>query len=837
MKQNRFLPLIFLIFCLLAFSNITSADIQKNYQNIPLNSNIAFQGTEKVLDNAYDKELETWKKNLNNAEKKLPSIIAYLLISNDKRPKGFELSTIKTQLSENNQIKYSTHMSATDQSTIASTDLLYVYISVYPGITTSILDPLVNEIVSRDEENHIIAAWVELSKLSDISNLSNVQLVSLVYPPIVNTGSVNSEGDSILKASNVRSLAGGSTGAGIKVGVISDGVDSLASSIASGDLPSSLQVLSNLQGGDEGTAMCEVVHDLAPGATIAFSDAASNVISFAQHMQDLANVGCHVIVDDIAYANEPFFEDGIIAQKANSLYSNNRLIVSSAGNAARCHAYGTYTPQGSTSWHDFSSAGSSSIDPTPNNPNLYVNVPTGANVRAILQWNDKWGASGNDYDLYIKRASDGVTLASSIGSQTGTQNPFEFCSWTNTGTSTDVYIQIKKYSGSTKTLEVYIWTAGSTTYTNNIVSSYSTYGHATATGTIGVGAISVLDPGQNDIEIFSSLGPRSISYPSSSTRQKPDITGVDGNLITGAGNFGSKDGSYWRFYGTSSAAPHIAALGALLWSKNPSGKSATDIRNALTNKAVDLGASGYDYIYGYGRADALASYNYLYPSSTITSSIGVVRGKTWSMDYNGNGYWNSGDKTANFGVGDGKDKPVTGDWNGNGKINIGVVRGNKWYVDFNGNGYWDSGDKSATFGVGDGQDKPVTGDWNGNGKINIGVVRGNKWYVDFNGNGYWDAGDKSATFGVGDGKDMPVVGKWSGTGVASIESVEANQVQEPESPIQPPTVTRPESDIPRVEMPVKSSPVISPMSGGGVVLPQNPLVNGGGVPGFRKPVL
>jgi hypothetical protein len=219
------------------------------------------------------------------------------------------------------------------------------------------------------------------------------------------------------------------------------------------------------------------------------------------------------------------------------------------------------------------------------------------------------------------------------------------------------------------------------------------------------------------------------------------------------------------------------------------------------------------------------------------TNIGVVRGNKWYVDFNGNGYWDSSDKTATFGVGDGQDKPVTGDWNGNGKTNIGVVRGNKWYVDFNGNGYWDSSDKSATFGVGDGKDIPVTGDWNGNGKTNLGVVRGNKWYVDYNGNGYWDAGDKSATFGVGDGKDIPVVGKWSGTGVASIESVEANQVQEPESPIQPPKVTRPESDIPRVEMLVKSSPVISPMSGGGVVPPQNPLDSAGGARATGRPAL
>jgi hypothetical protein len=219
------------------------------------------------------------------------------------------------------------------------------------------------------------------------------------------------------------------------------------------------------------------------------------------------------------------------------------------------------------------------------------------------------------------------------------------------------------------------------------------------------------------------------------------------------------------------------------------------------------------------------------------TNIGVVRGKTWYVDYNGNGYWDSADKTATFGVGDGKDKPVTGDWSGNGKTNIGVVRGKIWYVDYNGNGYWDSADKTATFGVGDGKDIPVTGDWNGNGKTNIGVVRGKTWYVDYNENGYWDSADKTATFGVGDGKDIPVVGKWSGTGVASVESVEANQVQEPEKPIQPPTVTRPESDIPRVEMPVKSSPAVSPMSGGGVVPPQNPLVSGGGARVSGRPAL
>jgi len=101
--------------------------------------------------------------------------------------------------------------------------------------------------------------------------------------------------------------------------------------------------------------------------------------------------------------------------------------------------------------------------------------------------------------------------------------------------------------------------------------------------------------------------------------------------------------------------------------------------------------------------------------------------------------------------------------------NIGIFRGKVWYVDYNGNGYWDAGDKSAAFGVGDGRDIPVTGDWNGDGKTNIGAVRGKTWYADFNRNGYWDTGDKSAVFGVGDGKDIPVIGKWHGNSGASVQ--------------------------------------------------------------------
>ncbi len=70
------------------------------------------------------------------------------------------------------------------------------------------------------------------------------------------------------------------TGAGVKVGVLSDSYNKLggaAAGIASNDLPAAgvqvLQELPGLGGSDEGRAMAEIVHDVAPGAAIAFNTA------------------------------------------------------------------------------------------------------------------------------------------------------------------------------------------------------------------------------------------------------------------------------------------------------------------------------------------------------------------------------------------------------------------------------------------------------------------------------------------------------------------------------------------------------------------------------------
>lgn len=65
-------------------------------------------------------------------------------------------------------------------------------------------------------------------------------------------------------------------------------------------------------------------------------------------------------------------------------------------------------------------------------------------------------------------------------------------------------------------------------------------------------------------------------------------------------------GGYSAVSGTSFSSPATAAVAALMMTANPA-LSPTQIVSLLESTAVDLGAAGYDYYYGYGRVDAGAA--------------------------------------------------------------------------------------------------------------------------------------------------------------------------------------------------------------------------------------
>jgi SpoIID/LytB domain protein len=140
----------------------------------------------------------------------------------------------------------------------------------------------------------------------------------------------------------------------------------------------------------------------------------------------------------------------------------------------------------------------------------------------------------------------------------------------------------------------------------------------------------------------------------------------------------------------------------------------------------------------------------------VRGIVGVVRGNTW--------YLHAGATDTTFGFGQTTDRPIVGDWDGDGTDTPGVVRGNVWYLN---NGTDNTADVSFAFGKT--TDRPIVGDWDGDGTDTPGLVRGNVWYLN---NGTDSIADVSFAFGKT--TDRPIVGDWDGDGTDTPGLVRGN---------------------------------------------------------------
>ena len=485
-------------------------------------------------------------------------------------------------------------------------------------------------------------------RLERAALIAQVQRALGAQGPVTNVGSQQSQGDTTHKASSARSTYG-VDGTGVKVGVLSDGVEHLSSSQALGDL-GTVTVLSGQSGAglcspdfcDEGTAMLEIIHDLAPGAQLYFATASNSITSFAKNIRDLRTAGCDIIVDDVSYFDESAFQDGqtgavvstynagVVTQAVKDVAAAGALYFSSASNSGNLDAGTSGTFEG-----DFVSGGSVTFPESGlihsfggKNYNVVTSSSAGRNTIS-LDWSDPLGASSNDYDLFLLDSTGSSVVAYSDNVQTGTQDPHEILQVN--GSITNDRIVIVKYSGTARLLHL-------NTYRGrmSIVTSGETHAHAatSASNSFGVAATPAAaddsfggTPGPypspfnsgNKVEPFSSDGPRRIFFNGDGSAitpgnfssnggqvlKKPDMTAADGVTVSGVGNFGSSASSCGAvsgkcFYGTSAAAPHAAAIAALVKSANLS-LTATQIRTALVNSAIDIATgAGWDRDSGVG---------------------------------------------------------------------------------------------------------------------------------------------------------------------------------------------------------------------------------------------
>jgi hypothetical protein len=472
----------------------------------------------------------------------------------------------------------------------------------------------------------LASGWLPITALDTASRAPGLRQLRPFYA-VTYAGLATSQGDTALLAGAARQSYG-VDGHGVTVGVISDSFDcrnGYSTDVGTGDLPVGVTVLeepTGCGGTDEGRAMAQIVHDLAPGAGLAFQTAFNGVASFANGIGRLVSqAGATVIVDDVGILQEPMFQDGPIAQAVDAAVGQGAVYFSAAGNAARQSYESAFRPtnvQGALpGWrrHDFDSG------PSVDTLQSFTVSPNGT-VYISLQWDQPFasvtGGAGATSDLSLVVYDNGSPSPTPLWG-TGTSNvggdPVDVLVFQNGPSAATYQLAIERVNNvsPTRVKYVYIVVGGTMTLGEYATNSNAIFGHANAAGARAVGAadyratpaFGVQPP---VLEAYSSRGGATILFdangsPVNILRRKPEFVATDGVDTTFFGSDTTDEGSYPNFFGTSAAAPHAAGVAALARSADPAATPAA-VYTALLDSAIDMGVAGYDADSGAGLVQA-----------------------------------------------------------------------------------------------------------------------------------------------------------------------------------------------------------------------------------------
>ena len=367
-------------------------------------------------------------------------------------------------------------------------------------------------------------------------------------------------------------------GSGIRVGVLSDSFNDLggaAADEADGALPpaADIDVIKDLASGgtDEGRAIMQIIHDIAPGADLAFYTAFDSEQDFANGILALAAAGCKVIVDDVAYFDEPFFQNGVVAQAIQTVEAEGVTYVTAAGNDAGNAYQAAWTPisgtYGGTSLKDAESFGGSLVQ------TVTINTEgTGYDVPLLLEWNQAYGAATSDLEILVFNSSGRLVGTATNASDGESTNPWVEYDFTRSGT---YYVAIENLSGPNPGLIKEITEGDGLPATISGANVGSVFGHAMTPGAISAGAVSVADtpafgvnPAVSESFSSSGAGTELLFADNGTALSSPDllspvaVSGVDDIATTLPGDLSD-------FYGTSAASASLAGAAALILSADP----------------------------------------------------------------------------------------------------------------------------------------------------------------------------------------------------------------------------------------------------------------------------
>lgn len=382
----------------------------------------------------------------------------------------------------------------------------------------------------------------------------------------------------------------GAVASGVKIAVLDGDFSGYQQRQASGDLPTSLvtlnfcaEGLTNGLDGGHGTAVAEVVHEMAPAAQL-YLVCAGTLNEIKQALPQIYAQGIKIINHSRGIFNtsrgdgaRPPNPQSVLPEALISdAYDHGVLWINSAGNSASTHWSGTFSDSDADNAHDF----------TPGDEgNSFILVANGS-VSIFLKW-DSWPASAQDYDLYLVRASDGVIVAFSVNEQSGSQMPTEDLFFTNTGPTEEYFVAIIRYSAS-QSPRFDLFVEGNVGPIQHVVAAGSLSDFAVSPRAMVVGAACWHS---SELQSYSSRG------PTIDGRIKPDITGYDS---VSSATFGSFSGcGVSGFAGTSASTPNVAGAAALAKDVNTV-FTHEEVKTYLEGKVVDRDAPGKDNNWGAG---------------------------------------------------------------------------------------------------------------------------------------------------------------------------------------------------------------------------------------------
>jgi Subtilase family len=546
----------------------------------------------------------------------------------------------------------------------------------------------------------------ELRELDEVPRIAGARplLKPFTAASTCPSGAVVSEGVQQLRAGDEEDLQGkeardefGVDGEGVTVGVLSDSFDQATESleggpiasrqgddVKSGDLPgaantcgqtSPVEVIDDgeTEGADEGRAMAQIVHDVAPAGELAFATAFTpSMLGFAENIKALAEPGgpeADVIADDVFFFEEPFFQDGPIANAVREVTEDdgvaylsaagNDNLFDSAGNeiasweAAKFRDSGSCPPAVVVLSDEFEAEGGFGLeashcldfDPGAASDRTFgIKVAPGATLSIDTQWAEPWNGVGTDVDAFLLNSSGGLLATSLEDNVGGTQQPFEFVPWENESASTQtVQLVLNRYSGGLPRLKLALLENGhgvtGTEYprsTGTDVVGPTVFGHSGSADAISVGAVPFDD--SSAVEPYSSRGPSSHYFgpaegvtPAAALAEpevlaKPDVVATDCGKTT---FFAFLDGPDWRFCGTSAAAPHAAGVAALMLDAEAA--TPGEVRAGLLAGATPIAGLGA-CAQGAGLVEAVGSIEALLGSASAEDPACSVPAPTGSVE-------------------------------------------------------------------------------------------------------------------------------------------------------------------------------------------------------------